>query len=587
MYKIIIIYIFLFLTEITYAQYIDYHTYKHSKAAEILNERGEIAFEFIADTKEQINKDLTHIISIDRVSQLPVGLGYKVVAYASESQFTEFLRRNINFEIIGPVQLRSLKMADSINEMENWDAYPTYRVYENMMAEFERKYPELCRIDTILSSTPSGNYSILVAKISDNVVESENEPQFLYSSTIHGNETGGFILMLRLIDHLLKNYSKDQLIRELVDEVEIWICPLANPDGTYFKSVPAGSTIINAKRSNLLNVNLNRNYPDPNTGPHPDGNIYQAETLAFMTFADRHHFNMGANFHSGAELLNYPWDAWVSDDNPNADADWWEKVCTDYVDTARIVNKTYMTSDFADGVSEGGDWYVINGGRQDYMNFFKKCREVTIEIDNESITQTQNLNEKWNENYRSMLNFIRESTFGLRGIITDSVTGQPMKAMVWVNGYDQENDSSQVYSALPVGNYHKYMIEGNYNITFSASGYYPKTFDEVVLKNGIATTLNVDLVPVSNWINEENTLSQIEIYPNPASEVLNIDSTPVSIGKLTVSVYSSTGQSVFGHIQINTGTNESIDISKFTNGLYILKITAGSKSRSVKFQKIK
>ncbi len=153
MYRIIIIYIFLFISENIYAQNIEHHTDKYSLAIQILKDRGEIAFEFIADTKEHINKDLTHIISIDRVSQLPAGHGYKVIAYASEAQFNKFLKRNINFEIIKPVQLRSLKMADTITEMENWDAYPTYPVYEKMMSNFAEKYPTICRIDTILSFT--------------------------------------------------------------------------------------------------------------------------------------------------------------------------------------------------------------------------------------------------------------------------------------------------------------------------------------------------------------------------------------------------------------------------------------------------
>ena len=585
MYKFLIVYLILFFSEILIAQSILYQDSKYSQAVDILEDIGEIEIKFKVETIDKINKDLTRIMSIEKLIPMPERQGYEVYAYASFPQFQEFLNRNLEFDIIRPIQVRSLKMADTITEMSDWDAYPTYHVYEQMMANFAAKYPTLCRIDTILSSTPTGNYKILVAKISKNPDRVENEPQFLYTSSIHGNETGGFILMLRLIDHLLKNYNFDAKIRNIIDNVEIWICPLANPDGTYFKSDPPGSSIAGARRYNINNIDLNRNYPDPDLGENPDGNSYQPETKAFMNFANDHHFNMSANFHSGAELLNYPWDAWITEDNLNADAEWWEKVCSDYVDTARLVSQYYMASIFPDGVSEGGDWYVINGGRQDYMNYFKNCREVTIEIDNRSITETQNLNIKWQENYRSLINFIQESLYGVRGVVSDSCTGETLRAKVWVEGYDQKNDSSQVYSALPIGNYHKYMIAGNYNIIFSAVGYVPKTIENVVLNDGQATVLDVQLVPLSFTNTMEKPFSELLVYPNPSSDILNIEFGMKLTDHLSISIYSCTGQRVYEE-RFKVRDHEGIDISSLANGLYILKISNDMAERYIKFHKM-
>ena len=73
------------------------------------------------------------------------------------------------------------------------------------------------------------------------------------------NETLGFILLQRLADYLLTNYGIDSLVTELVDNVEIWLCPLANPDGTYQND---NSTISSARRYNANMVDLNRNFPD-------------------------------------------------------------------------------------------------------------------------------------------------------------------------------------------------------------------------------------------------------------------------------------------------------------------------------------
>ena len=76
---------------------------------------------------------------------------------------------------------------------------------------------------------------------------------------MHGDETAGFILMLRLADYLLKNYNSDTRVKTLSDNLEIWINPLANPDGTYRD----GNFIISPVRNNANGYDLNRNFPDP------------------------------------------------------------------------------------------------------------------------------------------------------------------------------------------------------------------------------------------------------------------------------------------------------------------------------------
>jgi len=541
---------------------------KLQQATQILQARGEIVFSFHVATKDQINNDLTRIMSIDNVKPAATG-GFDVIAYANATEFQTFLSRNIPYEIIPKDVPKALNMATTVAQMATWDRYPTYSVYEQMLANFASTYPTLCDIDTILASTPSGNYKILVARISDNVNTAENEPQFLYSSSMHGDETTGYYLMLRMINYLLTNYGSISQVTNLLNGVEIWICPLANPEGTYYLSSPVGSTVANSRRNNLGNVDLNRNYKDPLDGDHPDGLAWQAETQAFMTFAGNHHFNMAGNFHGGAEVTNYPWDTWTTAGNPNADAAWWERVCTNYVTTARAVTAGYMTDTYTDGVTEGGDWYVITGGRQDYMNYFHQCREVTIELDDVKTTATENLNGMWNTNYQSLLNYMQESMYGIRGIITDSCTGQPIRAKVFANSYDQANDSSHVYSALPVGNYHKYVNTGTYSLTFSAPGYTSKTINNISVTNGTATVVNVALVqpaPVANF----------------AADVTSTCNGTVQFSNTGTYASSSTFLWNFGDGQ--TSTDENPQHTYASNGTYTVQLTitacAGSDSES-------
>ena len=60
-------------------------------------------------------------------------------------------------------------------------------------------------------------------------------------------------------------------------------------------------------------------------------------------------------------------------------------------------------------------------------------------------------------------------------------------------------------SNLPIGNYHRLLIQGNYDVTFSKNGYHSKIVNATVLNNQ-ATSIDVELVPINinpNSVNEE------------------------------------------------------------------------------------
>ena len=79
-------------------------------------------------------------------------------------------------------------------------------------------------------------------------------------------------------------------------------------------------------------------------------------------------------------------------------------------------------------------------------------------------------------------------------MVTDSVTGLPLQARVEIVGHD--TDSSYVYSRIDVGNYHRYLSSGNYQVTFSKNGYYDKTIDVNVVDDQVVIH-DVQLVPVN------------------------------------------------------------------------------------------
>ncbi len=432
---------------------------------QVFGQKNEIYFALPGSAADAAT--LTRLISIDNVR------GDTIFAYANRKEFGR-LQQNGNREFIllkHPGTLIDPPMTSDLRQVLEWNYYPTYTAYEQIMQQFATDYPDICSLQTI-GVLPSGR-KLLAMRISDNVNIEEDEPEFLYTSTMHGDETTGYVLMLHLIDYLLTNYNTDPRITNLVNNVDIWINPLANPDGTY----AGGNNSVNgAQRYNANYVDLNRNYRDPEDGPHPDGEAWQPETLAFMDLAENHSFVMSANFHGGAEVVNYPWDTWP---RLAADNNWWVLVSREYADTCHAHSPSGYFTDLDNGITNGYAWYTTAGCRQDYMNYFQQCRESTIEISATKLVPAIQLVNFWNYNYRSFLNYIEQTNYGVRGIVSDSISGVPIKAQVFISGHDL--DSSMVFTSLPVGNYHRMLKAGTYNLTFFAEGYIPKTLTGVVV----------------------------------------------------------------------------------------------------------
>ena len=272
----------------------------HQFAKDELLQRKEICFSFQSMDRELI-KELNKIIILEEAK----GTEARFFAYATQETYQKFLDFGVQHQIEVPPSLRRpAKMTSSTRAGYNWDAYPPYEAYVALMEQFAADYPNLCSLYEIGSSV-EGRRIIAARLHAPNY--GGKRPKVLYTGQMHGDELVCYILQLRLIDHLLSNYGNNERITRLLDEQVIYINPLANPDGTY---AGGNATVNGATRTNANGVDLNRNFPDPITGPHPDGNDWQPETVALMQLAEDIQFTLSANTHSGAEVVNYPWDSW-------------------------------------------------------------------------------------------------------------------------------------------------------------------------------------------------------------------------------------------------------------------------------------
>lgn len=419
----------------------------------------EYYFKFSESDRELVNTKITRAVSIDEVE------GDTIFAYANQKEFEALKALGYLPELLeNPTStIKSRGMATTVDQMANWDLYPTYEVYRSMMKKFEQDYPELCKLDSI-GTTVQGR-KLYVVKISDNVLADEAEPEFFYTSTMHGDETTGYVLMLRLIDYLLSNYGTDSRVTDMVNSIAIYINPNANPDGTYYGG---NHTVNNSRRYNGNSVDINRNFPDPRLGENPDGNSYQPETVAMMDYATSRNFVMSANYHGGIELANFPWDAWTTAGNAHADHNWFYTISRQYADFAQAASPSGYFTAQGNGVTQGGDWYVVSGSRQDYMTYEQNCREITLEISYTKNPSSSSLPNYWNYNKEAMLSHIEWLYTGIQGIVTN-LQGEPLDATITIANHDKDN--SFVVTNPINGNYVRVIEPGTYNVTYSAEGY--------------------------------------------------------------------------------------------------------------------
>ena len=447
-------------------------------------------------------QDLTKIISIDNVK------GNWVYAYANDTEWENFRQLGYKAQILpAPSTEFPALMTSSQSELRDWDVYPTYDAYVAMMNSFATTYPSLCQVVNV-GTTVNGR-AILVARISDNVSAEEKEPEILLTSTIHGDETTGWMLMLRLIDTLLSQYPTDSRIANLVNSMEIWIGPNTNPDGTYYGG---NSTVASARRYNANGIDLNRNYPNYN-GSLNEGAI-QPETQALMDFANAHNFVFGVNYHGGAEVVNYPWDYTYT---LHPDDAWFISSSLVYATNVQADGPSgYFTGISSNGITNGADWYVIAGGRQDWMNYTRNGREVTIECSNTKMPAASTMPSYWTYNYEAMLSYLEQALYGIHGTVED-VYGNPLSATINISGYD--NTYSIVETDATHGDFYRYLAPGSYSLTVAVAGYDPQTVP-VTVTAGAATPLNVVFGELPSEISLSAGWNLISFNQVPASSAV-------------------------------------------------------------------
>ncbi|CAF4724445.1 unnamed protein product [Rotaria sp. Silwood1] len=340
------------------------------------------------------------------------------------------------------------------------------------------------------------------------------EPEFKYVGNMHGNEVTGRELLLRLAEYLCQEYRNDnEEIKNLIENTRIHLLPSMNPDGWeaavqyawnhtksgQFKDIStmlkeSGTTDWIAGRSNANNIDLNRNFPNLDefmyeykhnanyrnnhldieaflslvVGNDCQDNPYQIETLAAAFWILKKPFVLSANLHNGALVANYPYD-----DSENhrrmysssPDDPLFQLLAESYSSTHKTMQSQQKSCDtdvFPEGITNGAAWYPVCGGMQDFNYLASNCFELTFELGCKKFPPGKELPSLWNDNKKSLINFMWQTHLGIKGLILNEEGDMIYDATIKVNrliNNDWEYIDHDVTSNIE-GDYYRLLIDG-------------------------------------------------------------------------------------------------------------------------------
>lgn len=350
---------------------------------------------------------------------------------------------------------------------------PGYYTYEEIVAiadSLATAFPSICK-KVLYGQTPY--YRELAAlKISDNVEVDEDEPEILFDGGIHGDEVGGSQNMIMYARDLCLGYGTDTALTSLINNREIWIYYMVNPDGRFSMT-----------RYNAYGIDINRDagYMWNGEGNSP-GPFSQKESKALRQCLFDNQFVVYTNYHSGTEVIAYPWSY---RGNATPDVVHINNLAHIYSETSGYANLLY---------GQGYNiMYAINGSYKDVQYGSLGNVGWSIEISADKEPPYTQIMTYYNKNKPAMTEMINRAGYGVEGIVTDSISGLTIAATVWVNDY------YPVRTDPAVGDYHKYLLPGSYTIRVTASGHKSMTISNVTVPATGSVVTDFQLAPDSGF----------------------------------------------------------------------------------------
>lgn len=341
-------------------------------------------------------------------------------------------------------------------EAGGWSSYGTIR---SAFLAYAANYPAIAAYE-VLGPTIQGR-EIFALRISGNVLVEEDEPEIAFFASHHGNEFASGEIAYAWALELLDDYGTDPVATAFVDDNEIWVVPLLNPDGRELGT-----------RENAAGIDLNRdggfNWDGQGGSSSPWSQI---ESRALQGFLEQSNLSLAVTMHCSGNVFLYPWGFLPSGAPDNAVI---QQVGALYANGASY----QLKNSWAD--------YETHGELLDSVYGLLGALCFTAEISNNFSLY----GNSYSRNKAGMDAFCAVAGDGLHGMITDAVTGQPLRAAMTI-----ANNPVRSFSDGAVGDLHRLVRPGTYTVTISANGYQSQTVGGLAVTAGNTTDFAVALQP--------------------------------------------------------------------------------------------
>jgi carboxypeptidase T len=228
----------------------------------------------------------------------------------------------MDYFLIRQVQPQKQK-AEMLSSSSANGAFHSYSEVEEGLHAMAQEYSLIASLHD-LGETLEGR-TIWGLKISDNVELEENEVKVLFIGCHHAREWISVEVPYMLAEYLLSEYRENPQVRKLVNQSEIWIVPLLNPDGLEYSIHTFRWWRKNRRNNNdgTFGVDINRNYSymwgfdDAGSSPQTWTQTYRGpygfsepETEAMRQLFQQREFKAAISYHNYAQLVLYPWSYW-------------------------------------------------------------------------------------------------------------------------------------------------------------------------------------------------------------------------------------------------------------------------------------
>lgn len=296
--------------------------------------------------------------------------GSYVEVIATAEQCSAYAALGLKMETV----IANLEALDRVWRTQGY--FDRFHNYDQLVAALNMaaaRYPHLAKVvdigDSWEKTQGKADRDIWAVKISDNVAQEEDESEVLIMGCHHAREIITPEIVLFFMNYLLDNYGTDPYVTYLVDNRQIWLVPLVNPDGhTYVFTVDRWWRKNRRRNSDgSYGVDLNRNYgyrwgnDNQGSSPNPSDQTYRGqspfsepEVQAIRDLCLQHRFRISLSYHSYGKLFLYPW-GYRAMNTP------------DHAVFKALADSCVAYNGYTPGNAASGTIYITNGDADDWL----------------------------------------------------------------------------------------------------------------------------------------------------------------------------------------------------------------------------